>query len=176
MAQKWREGRRPAPPLDRERLERLALRYVERYSTTRAKLTAYLVRKVRERGWVEDDPPATEELVERLAELRYVDDAAFAIARTASLMRRGYGPRRVTADLRAAGVGDQHQDSEVAERWEAALAFARRKRIGPFAAEQADRIGRDKAFAALMRAGHEVGIAKRILKAAPGEIPTWDDD
>lgn len=42
---------RPLTPLDPARLERLALRYVERFATTRVKLTRYLERKVRERGW-----------------------------------------------------------------------------------------------------------------------------
>ena len=45
-----RDPRRPLPPLDQPALERAALRYVERYATTRAKLVAYLHRKLRERG------------------------------------------------------------------------------------------------------------------------------
>src|SRR5579864_698448 len=44
-------------PLDRERLEEMALRYVGRFATTKAKLTAYLWRKVRERGWNEEEKP-----------------------------------------------------------------------------------------------------------------------
>ena len=44
-------ARRPRPPLDDKRLDELALRYVGRYATTRAKLRAYLARKLRERGW-----------------------------------------------------------------------------------------------------------------------------
>ena len=46
-----RVPRRPVPPLDRAALERLALRYVERFATTRGRLTDYLKRKIRERGW-----------------------------------------------------------------------------------------------------------------------------
>ena len=45
-----RERRQP-PPLDAAALERLALRYVERFATTRGRLTDYLTRKIRERGW-----------------------------------------------------------------------------------------------------------------------------
>lgn len=176
MAQKWREGRKPAPPLDAEALRRVALRYVERYATTRAKLTSFLNRKIKERGWEEGDPPEVLALVEQLAELRYVDDAAFAAARTSSLSRRGYGPRRIGVALRAAGVADHHSPGSAEERWTAALAFARRKRIGPYATAQADRAGREKAFAALMRAGHEPGMARRIVMAIPDEIPSWDDD
>jgi regulatory protein len=172
VAQKWRD-RPAAPPLDRERLERIALRYVERYATTRAKLGDYLRRKLRERGWAGAEPPDLAGLVERLAELRYVDDAAFAAARTASLLRRGYGPRRVGAALRAAGVEGEAGDDEA--RWEAALTFARRKRIGPFGSGELDRATREKAFAAMVRAGHEPGVAAKILRAPPGQVPSWDE-
>lgn len=175
MAQKWREGRKPPPPLDASRLERIALRYVERYATTRAKLSAYLRRKLRERGWAGEAEPDLTGLIDRFAELRYVDDEAFAAARTSSLLRRGYGPRRIGAALRAAGVEDQGVQSGAAERWEAALAFAKRKRIGPFAAAEHDRAARERAFAALIRAGHETAMARRIVQAIPGEIPAWDD-
>lgn len=153
----------------------MALRYVERYATTRAKLTAYLRRKLKERGWAGETEPEVAGLVERLAELRYVYDEAFAATRTASLLRRGYGPRRIGAALRAAGVETESLGTEAVERWEAALAFAKRKRIGPFAEVQPDRPTREKAFAALMRAGHEMAVARRIVQAQPGEIPAWDD-
>ena len=42
---------RIAPPLDEAGLNELALAYVARYATSRAKLLAYLARKLRERGW-----------------------------------------------------------------------------------------------------------------------------
>lgn len=176
MAQKWREGRKSVPSLDGEGLRRAALRYVERYATTRAKLASYLNRKIRERGWSGSHPPEVLALVEQMADLRYVDDAAFASARTSSLSRRGYGPRRIGADLRAAGVADHHSPGSAEERWAAALVFARRKRIGPYAAAKGDRAAREKAFAAMMRAGHEPGMARRIVAALPDEIPLWDDD
>lgn len=184
MAQTWRSGRgggaaRAARPLDEAALERTALRYVERYATTRAKLGSYLQRKLRERGWAGPGEPAIAGLVERFGELGYVDDEAFATARGAALTRRGYGPRRVAQALRAAGIGEE--DAAPAEQsareggWEAALAFARRKRIGPFAMEAPDRPGRQKALAAMLRAGHDVVMARRLVSATPGDIPGWDE-
>jgi regulatory protein len=184
VAQSWRGGRdarekRPAPPLDRVGLERLALRYVERYATTRAKLADYLRRKLRERGWEGEADPTIESLVERLADLGYVDDAGFAISRASSLTRRGYGPRRVALSLRAAGIRDDDLEdaSKIAgdQAWDAALAFARRKRIGPFAAAPHDRPAREKALAALLRAGHGIDMARRIVAAEPGTIPEWHE-
>lgn len=164
--------------LDGEGLERLALFYAERYSTTRFKLRAYLSRKLRERGWASGGEPPLDALIERFDRLGYVDDRAFASSRASSLMRRGYGERRVAEALRAAGIesGDSEGAREEAREgaWEAALRFARRKRIGPFAAERPDRDSRQKAVAAMLRAGHDMDHVRRIVDAAPGEIPESD--
>jgi regulatory protein len=171
--------KKPRPPLDRESLERLALYYVGRFATSRAKLGAYLERKVRERGW-EGAGPDIEGLAERLSALGYIDDTAFAAARAASLQRRGYGERRVDEALKAAGIAEEDAGEVKAAAREnglaAALRFAERKRIGPYAKEAPGREARQKAFAAMMRAGHPMDIVRRVLDAAPGEIPESDKD
>jgi regulatory protein len=183
VAQSWRSRRtdpdaRRAHPLDRAGLERAALRYVERYATTRAKLAAYLKRKLKERGWGGDDAAPVEELVAKLAGLGYVDDAGFAAARATGLTRRGYGLRRVAQSLKAAGIADEDcAEAEAAARaqaWQAALVFARRRKFGPFASEMPDRTAREKALAAMLRAGHELAIARRILACEPGYVPELD--
>jgi len=166
------------PPLDADGLERAALRYVERYATSRAKLASYLRRKLRERGWEGDGEPPVERLVERMAELRYVDDRAFATARAASLGRRGYGERRVSEALRAAGIeendAEEARDHARSGAWEAALRFAERRRIGPFATSEPDPAQRQKAMAAMLRAGHSMDVSRRLVRARPGEVPEAD--
>jgi regulatory protein len=166
------------PPLDAAALEQAALFYAGRYATTRARLAAYLRRKVRERGWAEVQPPPYEGLVERMAALGYVDDRAFATAKAGALTRRGYGARRVGEALRAAGIGEEDGNEARAladeEAWTAALRFAERRKIGPFAPAEVDRPAREKAFAAMLRAGHPAGLARRIVSARPGEIPLAD--
>ena len=175
-----RTGRRRNDPLryDEESLQQAALTYVGRYGTTRAKLAAYLRRKLQERGWSGRSEPPVEALVERLAGLGYVDDRAFAAARAASLGRRGYGERKVREALRAAGIDDEDsaEAREAARRgaWDAALRFAERRHIGPFAPIEADRDGREKALAAMLRAGHPFDLARRLAAARPGEIPELD--
>jgi regulatory protein len=163
---------RPAAALDRKRLEELALRYVGRYATTRGKLRTYLARKLRERGWDGEQPPDLEGLATRLSDLGYIDDAAYALSKSQQLTSRGYGKRRLEAKLRLAGVGDE--DSQVArdlaeaEAIEAALRFAERRRIGPFAAEIGDSRRREKAIAAIVRAGHSLSLARAIASLPPG--------
>ena len=175
-----RSGRpnKPRPPLDPESLERLAFFYVGRYATTRHKLKEYLARKLRERGWVGSGAADVDALVARCADLGFVDDGAFASAKAASLMRRGYGERRVTQALQAAGIGESDAAPVREEAEEQALAaglrFAERRRIGPYAAAPADWEARQKAAAAMLRAGHRLDIVRTVLNASPGEIPDGD--
>jgi regulatory protein len=166
-------GRAPKP-LDVSALNALALAYLGKYATTRHKLRTYLARKVMERGWEGEDQAPLDAIVARCAELGYVDDGVFAEARGAALMRRGYGAQRVAAALRGAGI-----DSETAARareaaresaLDIALAFARRKRIGPFATEPTDPDQRRRHLAAMLRAGHPFEIARRVAFAEPGAI------
>jgi len=165
-------SRKPPRPLDEARLEELAVAYVGRFATTRAKLAIYLARKLRERGWEAPHPPAAEALVEKLARLGYIDDAAFALAKARSLGSRGYGRRRVTMALRQAGVGEDDgraaREASGDQAVTAALRFAQRKRIGPFALAALDPKERERALAAMLRAGHDYALSRRILALAPG--------
>lgn len=167
------KARRSLVPLDDKSLQQLALRYVGRFATTRTKLRAYLTRKVRERGWNGANPPDFEALAKRFAELGYVDDAAYALTKSRSLTGRGFGKRRVVQALHIAGIGEE--DGEAArshadvEAVIAALRFAERRRIGPFAASaHRDPKDRQKALAAMTRAGHGFGLARAIVDLRPG--------
>lgn len=167
-----RAGRLPKPPLDLGTLDGLALTYVGRFATSRAKLTTYLRRKLRERGWAEDREPDLAAIAERLAGLGYIDDAAFAVAQARALTRRGFGERRVGQALTAAGIGEDDRGEAGAlvhdGRVDAALKMAQRRRIGPFALSALDPIQRHKAFAAMVRAGHGFALARAVVDMAPG--------
>jgi len=161
-----------ARPLDRSALDALAIAYLGRYATTRARLRDYLARKLAQRGWDGEGPPPVEAVVERCAELGYVDDAGFAEARGAALTRRGYGEQRVAAALHAVGI-DAETAAPVREaarenRLAAALAFARRRRFGPYATESTLPEDRRRHFAALLRAGHAPDIARLVAYAETG--------
>jgi regulatory protein len=155
--------------LDGATLDRLALTYVARYATTRKKLRDYLARKIRERGWQGDDDPPVDAIAEHMATLGYINDAAFAAQRGDSFTRRGYGPDRLKAALRHNGITDEDAAdaliSAQAAAFETAMAYARRKRIGPFGAIPADPIKRKKALAAMCRAGHAFSISRQIIDA-----------
>lgn len=175
---------RPPRPLDAVRLDEVALAYVARFATSAARLEAYLVRKLRERGWEGEAPPEPRLVAARYVALGYVDDEAYARAKSGGLLRRGYGPRRVSQALQAAGIAGEVREAvpagEGAAR-RAALAMARKRRFGPFAAEQPDRAKRAKQIAAMLRAGHSFDSARQLVEAeSPERAEEWvadhDDD
>ncbi len=166
------EGHKASPkrapkPLDGPGLEALAFAYVARFATSAVRLERYLVRKLRERGWSGEGAADPAALVMRFCEAGYVDDRAFAEARSAGLLRRGYGPRRIGSALSEAGIGgdirDELRPGEAARRG-AALAMARKRRFGPFGGP-VDPARREKQLAALIRAGHSFGDARALLDA-----------
>jgi regulatory protein len=172
MAQSHSSSRRQRPPLDSRRLEETALRYVGRYATSRAKLRAYLARKIRERGWDGERDPDLDGITQRFAELGYVDDRAYAMAKAQALTGRGFGKRRVEERLRIAGIGEDdgadaksHAENHALD---AALHFARRRRFGPFAASEADAKQREKVIGAMVRAGHSFALSRAIAELRPG--------
>ena len=187
-----RREQRVKPPLTETKLRDLALHYAARFASTGARLEAYLLRKIRERGLAEDadgrmvevDVPA---LVARLVELGYVDDDAYARMRARDLGQRGYGRRRVDEALRGAGVDEAlrqaHAPGEAAGRRAAAL-MAQKKRLGPWAREAdgapdalAARKAHEKAIAAMLRAGHQYDHVRFVLAAArPEAVEEWIDE
>lgn len=153
----------------------MALAYVGRYATSRSKLVSYLARKVRERGWEGDGAPDLATLAAKLAGLGYVDDRAFALSKARSLTARGYGERRVGEALSMAGIGEEDGEEArshaAASAVEAALRYARRRSIGPFAKSSPDPATREKALAAMVRAGHRFGLSRAIADLEPGTEP-----
>lgn len=146
----------------------MALRYVARFATSTAKLSDYLARKLRERGWEGEGEAPVSAIVDRFVAAGYIDDEAYARARSGSLLRRGYGKRRIDQALGAAGIGEDLRDAVragEADLRRAALALARKRRFGPFGSGVADRNGREKQVAAMLRAGHRLDMARELVNA-----------
>ena len=176
---------RPAPPpIDAARLNSLALGYVARFATSAGKLEEYLLRKLQGPpggNWRRQDSEAIEPveqpdmrgevsaLIARFVEAGYVDDQAFAQARSGGLQRRGYGSRHISqalgqARIAADVVAGVLPDKQAARQ--AALALARKRRLGPFGVPQTERAGREKQIATLLRAGHPLDSARKLVNAA----------
>jgi regulatory protein len=165
-------AKRPPKPLNAVRLNDLALHYVARFATSAAKLADYLHRKLRERGWEGEGEAPVADLVQRFVAAGYVDDEAYARAKSGSLLRRGYGTRRIAQALGQAGIAEAVREEVRAgaaeQRW-AALAMAQKRRFGPFAPSPPDRAAFEKQLAAMLRAGHPMPMARAVLHAGSVE-------
>ena len=178
-----RRERRTARPIDRAALDAMALAYVARFATSAHRLHAYLGRKLRERGWDGEGEPPAGEVVARMVALGYIDDAAFARARGAGMLRRGLGARRIGEALQRdridAEVIDEAKGSEH-ERRAAALHLAQKRRLGPFGrlADAADRRKEaERQVGTLVRAGHQLAFARALVDAADADAAQqWVDE
>lgn len=169
---------RSRKPLGAAKLDELALAYVARFATSRAKLTRYLARKIRESDWTDeaDAMAACEAVADRMERLQFLDDRQYAAMRAGAMTRRGLGVRRVKAQLFVDGIAPEDSGEAIAEAegkaMASAIGFARRRRLGPFGVRAADDPkDRERQVAAFARAGHSLEFARRILAVPPGDEP-----
>lgn len=167
-------------------MERAALYYLERYSASAEMLRRTLRRKVEKRALArgEEAGPFAEMIeatVARAVSAGLVDDARFAAARLATLRRRGTSTRGAAAKLAAKGLSREtvettmeaeRESADAAEpgilEADAARAYARRRRLGPFRRPDLRALHRDRDLAALARAGFPYGLARRTVDAEDG--------
>ena len=162
---------RRAQPLNRDSLRALALHYVARYATSAARARGYLARKLTQRGWGDVEPPDVDAVIDYCVESGFIDDVAFAEMRAGGLQRRGYGHRRIRVALAGAGIARETVDAltpDAGTALAAAERFASRRRIGRFADALATPELKRKQFAAMLRAGHDFDIARRMVDEPPG--------
>ncbi|OAN54620.1 regulator [Paramagnetospirillum marisnigri] len=173
-----RTERRPPPRITASYLENASLHYLERYASSRANLRRVLMRKVERSlahhgGEAAEAQAQVEVVLEKLARLGYLDDAAYAETKTRSLHRRGGSLRLIRAALSAKGVEAEAAEAALAGLREsaadpdlvAALALARRRRLGPYRAPDKRAEFRMKDLAALGRAGFSFEICRAVVEA-----------
>lgn len=153
--------------LSEESLSNAALFYLRRASASRRGLTQLLERKVKRHlreGGGEAGPARlmVEQVVARMVQAGYVDDAKVAAAKTASLQRQGRSSRAIELKLRSAGIEPElakaSARSTPEHELEAARALAAKKRLG------ADPGRKQKDFAVLLRAGFSSDVARSALR------------
>jgi len=180
-----RRGPRKATP---ERLEKAALFYLERYASSSENLRRVLMRRVEASARVhgtdrEQGAEAVDAIVQRFLRAGLLDDGAFAEARAASLHRRGVSARGIRLKLGQKGVSEEDIDNALAALLEtldpevegdaevqAAVNYARRRRIGPFRREKREE-HRDRDLAALGRQGFSYDTARKVLEMDPPSLP-----
>lgn len=159
-------------------LENAALYYLERFATSSENFRSVLLRRVdRAAKHHETDKDACAQLIDQLIR-RYQDcgllnDQAYARAQAASLNRRGKSLRAIRMKLVQKAVPgtiiDETLDALSDELGEpdlaAAIAYARKRRLGPYRNRKSDSGNRDKELAVLARNGFSYSLARRIVEA-----------
>ncbi|CCG42559.1 regulatory protein RecX [Magnetospirillum molischianum] len=167
-----RAGRVP-PQITASYIENAAMHYLERFASSRANLRRVLMTKVRRSlaHWG-GEPAEAEAVVDavllRLTGLGYLDDAVYADIKVRGLARRGGSLRAIRATLSAKGVEAETVAAALTELGPdsdraAALALARRRRLGPFRLSEVRADYRTRDLASLGRAGFSWEVARAVI-------------
>lgn len=182
-----RKFKKPTPT----RLGNIALYYLGRYAASEASLRRVLENRIRKASMQDDgfaqDYDAQEELKEAINDIvekhkksGAINDQAFAEMKVRSLRRSGGSARQIALKLRQKGIDSELVDqaltdaeSEDPEQREdhAALAYARRRRLGQYRSrlswnrmtDQQKAKSKDKDYATMARAGFSYGTIRQTL-------------
>jgi regulatory protein len=171
-------ARRRAPKkIDDAWLQRSALNYLRRFTPTTARFRRVMMRKV-DRALAagttadrEETAERLEALILRLGEAGYLDDERLVRARVQQLHERGTSAQLIRARLAQQEAPSELVDASLAEmreegrdlELEAAVAYARRRRLGPWSRQPGER--RERELGSLARAGFGYAVALKILDA-----------
>jgi regulatory protein len=183
-----RPRRAAGPPPNTARLREAALAHLARFAATEAGLRRVLERRVARWARAAEAEGQPREVIaasaatltaeiasiaQSLVAAGAVNDAAFAESRARRLARSGHSRRAIAAHLAAKGIENETATAALPEGEEAellaAIAFCRRRRIGPFARVAPDAPARMKALAALARGGFAQSVARRALAMEPDQ-------
>lgn len=172
-------------------LDQIALDYLARFATSRKRVEEMLTRRIRKSAHFHGDDPAPllaaiPAVIAKLERNRFLDDETFAGMKAASLTRRGTSRRQIGAKLAQLGIAAEDRGKAMAGLTEefgnaeeaAAIAYAKRRRLGPYRArhiageQRLEQAKRD--LAAMARAGFGFDLAKRVLGGA-ADIDIEDD-
>jgi regulatory protein len=177
---------RAPKPITARSLQDAAASYLERYPSTAEGLRRVLMRRVRkaeaaDAPVIDNVQQTIDAIVARFVAAGMIDDKAFAQTKARALHRRGTSGRLTRRRLKLAGIDDHTLDKAMAgldreldtdpqqREWQAAVALARRRRLGPF--RDKDRgPHRNRDLAAMARAGFDYDLARKVIDAADRDI------
>lgn len=182
-----RKFKKPTPT----RLANIALHYLSRYAASEASLRRVLENRVRRAKMRDEDFAADHEAHEKLKESinqivekhvasGVIDDKAYAQMKVRSLRRSGGSARKISMKLQQKGIKPKLVDEALENVLEedptqteenAALAFAKRRRLGAFRSKLSlERMSeekkaklKEKDYATMARAGFSFDIIRDVL-------------
>lgn len=157
-------------------LENAALFYLERFASSSANLRRILLRRVERIARQDGDDPAdgvvlVDALIARYLAAGLLDDGQYAAMTAGRLHRQGASLRAIRQHLSSKGISSDLVDSTLDDLThstgdadlEAARAYARRRRLGPWREPEKRLLQRNRDLAALGRAGFSWGIAQAVI-------------
>lgn len=175
-----RATRRKPKKASERYLENVGLWYLHRFAASADSLRRVLMRRVEKSARAHDTDRAegaalVEDIIARYQQSGLLDDGAYARARALSLHRRGASIRAIRVRLGAKGIGGEDADLAIRALMEqaaepdfnAAIAYARRRRLGPWRTCQDKDTYRERDLAALARNGFDYNVSRRVIEA-PG--------
>jgi regulatory protein len=159
-------------------LENAAIHYLERFSTSKANLKRVLMNRVarsaKAHGTDANEGLAwIEALLDKLEGLGYLNDKVYAETKAESMNRRGKPSNQVRWALRLKGVDQDTTEGALTKLSDelagepdraAALAYARKKRLGPYRPEDMREAHKTKDIQILARAGFGWDLAREIIE------------
>ena len=159
-------------------IENAALYYLGRYATSSENLRQVLERKIiRASKHHETNIKACTrfvgDLIQRYLENGILNDKIYAQAQAASMNRRGKSLRAIRSRLRQKALSSEIIDKAIEVLTDqvgtpdlsAAIAYARKRRLGPYRKNVHSQSNLDKELATLARSGFSYSLALHIVKA-----------
>ena len=165
--------RKPQKKITPQRLKNIGLYYLKRFESSVENLRNVLRRRVdayaRENPeWKKDEAYKwIENVLAEFERLHYLDDARFTEIKVRSYLSAGKPARYIQNKLREKGIKEADIEEILQEQeynpLEMALRLAKRKKIGPYRAEEQRREFRQKDMGTLVRAGFDYDIVCEVL-------------
>lgn len=195
------EKRQKKPKIPRKITEKYlynsGLYYLQRYPASVKHFKSVMTRKIK-KSITHHKTPTLEEaqnqldkVAEQFIELGYLNDNSYALALVRSLRNRGSAKANILRKLQIKGLNkdlilqcleriDEEQaysrESDQSAELHAAITFARKKRLGPFARHQDTPLKEDpkamrRTLGAFARAGFAYDIVQKILEMPAEDAP-----
>ena len=171
--------------LSNSSVEAAALHYLERFAASAEALRRVLLRRVEHAARLRGEDAAegramVDALIARYLASGLLDDRRYAEAKGRSILRQGGSIRAIRCRLAAKGVAPETIEAALGDLRDeqagsideldlaAAVALARRRRLGPYRPADQRVSARDRDLAALGRAGFSWEIARRVIDGQAG--------
>ena len=160
--------------ITKQRLKNISLYYLKRFDSSVENLRSVLMRRVNDYAYQTPDfnkSQAVEWIEEILTELEgygYLNDARYAEIKVRGYLSAGKSARYIQIKLKEKGiedtlVGDLLEEQEY-DPFELALKLAKKKRIGPYRAEEQRAEFKQKDMMKLVQAGFDYDIVKQVVE------------